>query len=362
MKRSVILLLALAAGAVYAEPIKGLDYLGGAKYCDEVLRAHPAGYAAGFFFDTFGNATGCIDRLVATGRVPAVRVQLTWHDNHTYSRDEFDAIARKAMAIDRLAAKYPGTSFYVSGACEHTLSAADAKELMKKVLARCPHCAGYVNVPMNNVMLDTSGGRVFNEVHALGPAPRGAYLYSSDGTDLTQIDAEGVQRKYDGARILFGWAPRFNLSAGGDRLPIEQRTAKPSVEYIRSVERILSPKGAAPAVDHARGLSGRELFKSHAEDMPNGDRRSLHPLFISRTAAKSLQIRATNGSVLGSLRYYGPAPDNGYFRFYIDEALYGYQLAEKAHRASGSNFVVISDGKTTWGPFEPSFRYGYYHP
>jgi len=355
----VLLFLLLFVSQVQAQQILGLDYLGGAKYCDEILKAHPSGYAAGFFYDTFGDSTVCIDKLAASGKASAFRVQLSWSDTHQFATRDFDAIAAKAGKIDQLARKYPRIKFYVSGACEHNFHRADAELLKRKVSGRCPSCAGYVNTVWKGALIDG-----INEVHGKRAAIAGDYFYSTDGEALIDLDADKLRQTHGRAKLYFGWAPRFNLRQQGTTAKPKERTAKPSIEYIQSIVRAIQPIGVVPKFPFAvTKLKDKQLWKTHAEDkFGANDARANKPLFISKSKTLTLKLIASNGKEVGSIKYYGSYTDPGYHRHYSGSVspAYGYQIAEKAKQISGSEFIVIRDGRTNYGPINPAFRAGYF--
>lgn len=211
-----------------------LDYLGGAKYCEELLKAHPDGYAAGFFATEFGDALPCVTQLFESGKVPYVRIQLWWESSHDYPRESFDKIAAEAKRWEPLARRFTGR-VYLSGATEHLLSESDAKLLASKVMSAAPSGI-YVNSP------DRGGAHlpdVIDEVHGEAPEkPEGRYIVSTDGTDIFDVDVKQWRAKYPDALFQCAWAPRFNLIDGETKLAPKERTAKPSVEYIKRVVRL----------------------------------------------------------------------------------------------------------------------------
>lgn len=61
--------------------------------------------------------------------------------------------------------------------------------------------------------------------------------------------------------------------------------------------------------------------------------------------------------------YFAPYPPN-LSRYYSGLpgaiGLYGYEIADKALKLSGSAFVWIKQGNNYYGPVHPSFRQGYF--
>lgn len=345
--RWLVLSIVLWAMPLQAQtPIQGLDYLGGAKFCDSILKAHPDGKAAGFFIDTFGDSTPCIDRLAGSGKASVFRVHLAWSDTHQFNSTDFDSIAKKAGKLEVLTRKYPSARIYVSGACEHNLNAAQANLLKAKVLSKCPHCAGYVNTVWKGALIDG-----INEVHGIAPKkPKGQYTISTDGDSAVDSDFSLWKQTYSDALIQFAHEPRFNGRwETNDATPRPNRRGWADEKLIRSVSYLFTDKGAV------KNLPGASIYKSHSENKGSGDTRAEKPVVILTVKAPEISCVTANGKVVASSRFYGTF-DGGRFRYYLPS--YGYELAEKAKSLSGSPLVFIRANKKNYGPVNPAFREG----
>lgn len=324
----------------------GMDYLGGAKFCDEAIKGHPNGAATGFFIDTFGDATPCIDRFIRSGKTNTVRVHLAWSDTHQFNPSEFDRIAKKASALEVLARKYPTARIYVSGACEHNLSEQQAKLLRAKVSARCPSCAGYVNSVWRGAQIDG-----INEVHGDKPRkPNGQYMVSFDGTPAVDSDVTLWKQQYADALIQFLWEPRFNGRwEDNDNTPRPQRRGWPDAKFIQSIAYLFNDRGAVGP------LGKTDIYKSHSENKGNGDPRAEKPVAILGIKVPEISLMSVNGKEIAKARYYGGFEGNR-SRYYFPA--YGFELAEKARKLSGSSLTFIRANKKNIGPVNAAFRAG----
>jgi len=339
-----LVLFLLLTNVAYAMP--GMDYLGGAKFCDEAIKGHPNGAATGFFIDTFGDATPCVDRFIRSGKTNTVRIHLAWSDTHQFNTPEFDRIAKKASALEVLARKYPSARIYVSGACEHNLNAAQAKLLRAKVLARCPSCAGYVNSIWKGALIDG-----INEVHGDKPRkPSGQYMVSFDGVPAVDSNVSLWKQQYSDALIQFLWEPRFNGRwEDNDKTPRPQRKGWPDAKFIQSVAYLFNDQGAVGK------LGKTDIYKSHSENHGTGNPRAEKPVAIIAGKSPEISLVTTNGKEVAKAKYYGSFEGNR-SRYYFPE--WGCNLAEKAKALAGSPLVFIKAGKTKLGPINPGFRAG----
>jgi len=322
----------------------GLDYLAGAKYPDLILREHPAGWAAGFFFDTFGDSTRVIDELCKTGRCPAVRVHLAWKDDHRFPSSEFVSIARKGRKIEALARKYSKVKFYVSPACEPTgVSTSDAVKFCKLVQNEAPSCTVvWVGNPIPGFK---------NEKH--GPYPSGKFSITSVDNNvagIVDLDAEKWKGLAKSAEIAFFWDPRFNgRRETNDVTERSRRNDFPDSPLIDSIIFLHMDRGKTGE------LPKGWIYKSHAENSEGYNPREEHPCLITPIKDKRAEFVVPNGQVIGTLEYFGTYSGGGY-RYYA--SAWGYQLAEKARRISGKPLAHIRINGKLFGPINPGFRAG----
>ena len=325
----------------------GLDQLGAAKYADLVVREHPENFAFGCFYDTFGNALSVIERVAQTGRCPLIRVQLMWDDNHNFTVDDIQTAARKAQNIQKLAVKYPSVKFQVSPFCEHRLRLPFLNNLAAKIKVAAPACE-YVNSPI-------PGGDIMpeevNEFHGVEKKPRRCkkYQFSFDGTSAEDSDVEAYKANYKDAKAFFLWSPRFNGRwEDNDKTPRPQRKGWPDSNFIDSIIYLSHPRGSCK-------LAANHLLKSHSENKGNGDPRAEKPVYICPVKARSIELVASNGQVVASLRYFGTYTD-GRFRYYASEM--GYQIAEKCKRIQGDPLTQVRINGKIFGIVNCGFRFG----
>jgi len=320
----------------------GLDYLAGARYSDLILREHPEGWAAGFFANTFGNALPTVERLLATGRCPHVRIQLLWSDSHTFGDGDIPTIRRLARAYQALKGKYPSVTIELSPFCEHNLQNPD--KYLEIVKNEAPDCVP-VNVPWRGAF----SKRFKNEIHGDHSKPQGAYNYSLDGMNGPDANITALKNAHASADVFFFWGIRMNGNYHmGAKVARPDRKGWPDSRYIDSLIALHKDKGQT-------NLPRGWLFKSHAENKGTGDPRAEKPVWVVPVKARAIELRADNGQVIDSAKYYGPFAD-GRHRYYCSD--WGFLLAEKARRIHGHPRAnVFVNGKRI-GIIHPSFREG----
>jgi hypothetical protein len=330
----------------------GLDYLGGARYGDLIVREHPEGWAAGFFANTFGNAWPVIEKLLATGRCPRVRIHAVWDDRHQYRPKEHDPIIiRESKKAGALAQKFTSVHVQFSPFCEHNMTAEQASAVHLKVL-NTPG-TGFLFL-VNSVYKGAILKHVINEVHGTHKKPsNGGYNYSFDGLSSVDADAESIKRQYADAQTFYFWVPQFNLRKNtNDATPRPQRKAVPTGALIDSVIYLHRDKGETK-------LDRKHLWKSHGDQhsVPVPEPRAHKPVFITPVDAKRIELVADNGQVVAVMPRAGKFTD-GRPLYRLPE--FGYQVAEKAVRIHGKPTVkLVANGKVI-GIVNPAFRDGSY--
>lgn len=332
--------------------IYGLDYLGGAKYGNLILKEHPNGWAAGFFsyVDGFGDSLPVVDKLLATGRCPLVRIHLMWKDKHDFSEKDIPKIVSEAKRVAKLIVKYPSVEFRVSPCCEHGQS----ESFMVKVFgAIAPILSRAIPV---NTPLHGKGAVLksyINEFHGADKKPRasGRHMFSFDGTACVDANITEYKESYKDTEVFFFWDARFNGRwEDVDKTPRAKRTGYPDSNLIDSIIYLHRDKGQTKIEQR------NAIYKSHSENKGSKDPRAEKPVFISTSRAKEITLVASNGQTVGTFRYYGTFPGNRH-RYYASEM--GYQLAEKAKRIQNGNPVVnVFVNKRKIGFINPAFRDG----
>jgi hypothetical protein len=342
----------------------GMDFLGlGHKDwpIKDTIREIPPGTPVGFFLTTFGNAIPNARALLKSGKCPIIRPHIWWSDSHAIA--PLDVVRKQAPLVERLAKDFPRVKIYLSHSCEHNeQNLAEVQKRMKLLKQLAPSC-----IPVNCVWRGAQVKGVVNEAHGAGKAPCSPpYITSTDGIACCDIDVDKFKKANGSATIVFLWAPRFNLREVGTTEPPPQRHCIPSPEYIRAICRLMRPEGAPPkpAFDYKPlPFKAPRLLKSFAEDSPGeSDPRHNKPLTITESKAEKLFILTHDGKELGYFEYYGPY--NNMYRHYSGSGinLYGADIAAKALKASGSEFVWFLDRakKVAYGPVNPAFRRGFF--
>lgn len=360
--------------------INGLDFLGlGSKHwqVDESIKAFPQGFALGAFDkNVFGDALPAIRKFLASGKVGALRVHLWYTSGHKLC--PLSVIKERAPLYEKLSKDFPDVMIYLSHTCEFmggTIAEVRQRvDLLKKL---APHC-----IPVNSGAIRIVG--VPNEYHAQNDDRnkltgykalrcKAGDLCSTDGKSAPQLNFTHWKAYQKQASINFAWASRFNLREEYDKpsdMPApKDRKAYPDEMYIKAVAALFRDEGVAPPFK----LSGKvinitnpSVLKTFAEDGLGEDVRSNKPLLISPApTGKTLKVLACNGRQVAYFKYFGhyPTTKGQYQRHYSGTGsnLYGFQIANKAIKTSGSPFVwFTADSKVFYGPVNPIFRKGYF--
>jgi hypothetical protein len=324
----------------------GLDYLGLPKFVDLAVREHPAGWAAGCFANTFGNALPAVRRLLETGRCPLFRVHLLWSDTHSFGAAEIPTVRRLAREYEILKRAFPQVVIEISPFCEHNLTNPD--QYLEIVASEAPSC-----VPVNTPYKGAVSRKFKNEVHGSHAAPRGGYNYSWDGTSCVDGDVEKSKETHKSAQVYFFWLPQFNLRKNtNDTTPRPERKAVPTSNLIDSVIYLHRTKGET-------SLNRRHIWKSHADQhsVPVPEPRAHKPVFITPVDARRIELVADNGQVIAVMPRTSNFTD-GRPLYRLPE--FGYVVAEKAIRIHGKPTVkLVANGKQI-GVVNPAYRDGAY--
>lgn len=330
----------------------GLDHLGGARYSDLALREHPEGWAFRCFMNTFRDGLPLLEAVAKSGRAPLIGTHGVWDDDHHFGNFQFELAKREAKRFNQLAKRFPGIVFEYSPYCEHRLSANDAHNVMQECQHLAPKCR-IVNTPEHGKGAVLPAWK--NEVHGKGPALRGLYNFSFDGTPCVDSDIEEFKAIHSRCGVFYLWEPRFNGRwEDTDKTLRPQRKGWPDSKLIDSVIYLHRDRGKCMLPD-------KWTYKSHAENKGpnpqtgNMDQKAEKPCVIAPKKDSRIDLVAENGQAIGSLKYYGPFSGGG-FRYYSPE--WGYQLAEKARRIQGHSVCSVVFGGKKVGQINPAFRFG----
>jgi len=318
----------------------GIDYLGGAAYPAVILREHPEGWAAGIFLYEFGDARSIINKLLATGRCPVLRVQILW-TNHKYDPRTHDKkIVAGIKTLNAIKAKFPSVEIQASPVCEHEIRGSRLRSLMTLCAKHAKNLV-LVNNPQPGKG-DLMPG-MLNETHDCMKALSGDYNFSFDGTPCVDADSEKAKSVHSKSKIFFWWDARYNCHWESDD---PKRDARPDSKLTDSIIFLKDAKGGVK-------LAKNWLWKSHSENGGNGDKRAEKPVLICPVKAKQVELVASNGQIVEVMPYYGTYKD-GRFRYYSDE--WGFELAQKAKRIQGHCIVSVRVKGKIYGTINPAFR------
>lgn len=318
--------------------IYGMDYLLGPHYPDVILHNHPAGFAVGMFATTGGDAYSLLDKLLATGKVPAIRVQEVWHDNHLFSDKDIPAITRLSQHYEQLALKYPDKKIWLSPFCE-AQNIHNPDKYLRVVALSAPHCFP-IWCPINGVW----SGNYPNEIHGGGPALSGAYIRSGDGGihghDDIDLDITHEKQKHSNCEIFFEWSCEYSghYSMNEPHLPIDQRKGWPTAQQINAMTFLANDKMNT-------NVSKGYCWKSNSENHGPTDTKAEKGCLIAPHKAHNgvAVLKAQNGATIEQLHYFGVYSDGKSSRYYSQNM--GVVIAKHALALSGSPLCdVFIDG------------------
>lgn len=292
----------------------GQDTLACARFKDAIVKAHPKGQGIGCFaeVDGFGDGIAATDYILSRRKdIPFSRLQLKWRDDHNFSAADFPSIVKTAKRACPLTNKHR-IKWYFSGATEHRLNAALAKQLSDKVKDACPS-AEYVNNPLHN---GATVPGVINESHGRGNPRSPMCAFSWDGRAAEDGNVPEVEAPYNQCRYKMKWGPRYNgKSKVDDSTPRGKRVYWADADYIKGQAWLTTNKGETK-------LAVKSLWKPISEI--NGTGRG-KPVGITNCKSNSLILKKSNKTI-ATIPYFGTYQD-GRFRYYAKEM--GYSLGQK---------------------------------
>lgn len=363
--------------------IKGHDFLGlGCKNWNvkDTLAALPNGVAVGCFDNTwpdnFGDPYEKIRAMCKSGKIAAVRVQMYW--SYAHKIVPLDVLKKATPRWEKLAKEFPGIMFFLSPSCEYryrddgrsTVTTADLVQRVDVIRTLAPSC-----VPVLSPWLAPVIPGVKVEHHGAKAKAKEGELVSYDGGGVKaggfdeEIGADVWMMNNHKALIAFCWSPIYNCAESHNSLKPAQRTATPSSDYIRAMQRLMEPKGSAPKkgfTGATRQLKAPELWKNFAEDMQGANSRDNKPLLVVKASEPVAFVLDNKGKEIAKLSLYDKPGsfEGGLSRYYsgfgVGSKLYGFEMAQRALASAGSEWVYVKVGRTVLGPFHPAFRTPYY--
>lgn len=310
--------------------ILAIDYLAGALYPKVVMQSLRPGWAAGFFAREFGDAFPLVQKVSNSGKVPVIRMQLTWAgSSHNYTTKHLKEAIKEAKRYEKLKGH---SAVELSSFCEHTLKNPDP--WLDEIKAAAPSCT-IVNNPWSG--RGALSKRYKNEIHSGLPPKKGPYNYSYDGAAAVDADIEGDKAKYKDAAIFFLWTWQLNCHYNHED---RTRTTRPTVQLIESLYNLENARGDV-------GLPNNYLWKSHAEQSdPKGDWRSNKCLLIAPGNESKFEL-VRGDTVLAVANKYPVDFEDGRRRYYFGK--WGYELSTQPVKLRGGSGKV-------YGTVNPGFR------
>lgn len=339
----------------------GMSYLGGAKYHDVIVAAHPNGAPARFFVqpEIFGCPLETVKELVNQKQVTKIAINLAWQDDHVFKQTDLDAAVE--LFINkwvRYIKRNPQVTFYVSGATEHNLTTEQAQTLAARILAIAPVNVVYVNNPLPKFGGQLiKGKRIVNDVHGKDSVVKGDYIYDYDGLNMADDDIKARLTQHKAALLFFLWHPAFNgRLKTDDKTPRPERKSWPTAELICDLYDTIA---LARVPNQGRfTLPTGAIYKSHADrHVTPPESRAYKPVFLSQIQQDVVEMRTANGKLLATSSKRQPldiAPNTS--RHYFNES--GVDLARKAEKLAGTPIVNLVVNGGIIGRINPALRAG----
>lgn len=330
--------------------IYGWDALGGARYQKTVLAEQPRSYGFGVFaeVDGFGKAYSLIDQVAKLG-VPFIRVQMIWRDDHNFTSRDLPTLEQRCRALKAVTQKHPSVKFLISPCCEHNLNERQFQPFADVVQKHFGSVFQIVNSPNHNKGHRST--KYQNEFHNSDSRARAGDGFSFDGANCVDSDVEKYKAK--GFKYLMIWNSQCNGRRNlEDKTPRAQRKFWPTAKQIDSwIWLTTRSKGSVR-------MPAKWLLKSHSDqhtNPPSG--KDQKPVFIVPVKASAIVLKARNGQVIDTARYFGSFQGGG-FRYYCTQ--WGFELAQKAIRIQGDAICDLYVNNKKVGTVNPAFREGNY--
>ena len=333
------------------------------EYGDIAKKGHPKGFANVTFTNTFSDAYDEIDDLLSTGKVPFQKYDLTWRDNHKFTKKDFPKIVKEAEKYAKLAEKHKDVECAFSGATEHTLNKKDATDLANKVLAVIPARCVYVNNPWvgKGAFIDPSP-RIWNETHGADAKPPnigGKHIFNFDGSDAFDYDVEKIKKRFPNAEVFYFWTSQNNGRKNrNDPTPRPQRKAWPTVELLEMEGFLATKQGSVKLPKPTEITCKGKRIKVPYTVKPKADQhnvppenRALKPVYLFPIQADKLELRDDAGNVVITSEKWQSFEDCRR-RYYFPE--HGHKIVQRAKQPVLN--VFPKGAKKPIGKTNPGFR------
>jgi hypothetical protein len=331
--------------AVKGRPGLGLDCLGLNKFSKACRDAIPRDWMLGAS-QFFGDSIPEIEKAADSGQ-RYIRIQIAPFDNsHNYDPKKYlPQVYKEAGRVWQLAVKYPRTTFFISPFCEHN----HPRRVMDPIFRELARIAPGVQL-VNSIWRGEETPLAITEIHledakSLRKPKQWPYIVSLDGFggkgtgDATDADLDAIVSFYNDAAAILIWNFRFNGKFGHkDKTALSARKHWATYDDARGHVLILMPREGSPnwpsnallkpfADDHGQGGKDNKLMAILPEKLPSVDALDIRNNLIT----KMPRMLPDHSSDPKGARYYAPS--------------YAYQIAEKAHKKTGSYLIRIRAGK-----------------
>lgn len=271
-------------------------------------------------------------------------------------------LCQQANRVRNWAAQFPNIEFVISPLLEHHLSRTAATNVFNNLRACVgpsyrfadSHQQAYADIP--GTIREQHGSRAIAPINSL------------DGNSVEDQNVVGYITQNSGAEFTYLWARSYNCRLEtGNFIQPNLRKECPTADQFLWYLLLQAPPDPVPAqrpawCPVARPLIAPALWKTAAENYGTGEVRSNKPVYINRSRQAQTSLYASNGILVGYLRFYGSYSTAGYFRSYLGTGS-GHTartLAEKARQVSGSSWIYIQEPGACW-LVDALRRSPYYH-
>lgn len=347
----------------------GGDFLGGAFFEKEALRASKPGDVFGIMPETFkgkrGNGWTTVDAFGKSKKFFEGVVYITPFDgSHKYPINKLKPLIRKnVLKMEALANKYPHQIWMISFFCENNHPRSAMEPLYREMKALAPSC-----LFVNSILKGQEVPGMITEIHlesskTLPREPSLEYVVSFDGFggnkshpgDFPDANIESILKKYPRARHVRYWNARcngkFSPTQENPGLP-NNRKHWPDVNYLKGHRETLTPRQGSLT------WSGKELLKTFADDHAQGGKDNKLMVILPRGKG-TVEIIDSKGNVIDKLTTMGLPPHTGDPkgpRFYSKR--YAVEVAEIAIKNTGSRVVKVRCGRDIYPLTDVMLRSG----
>jgi len=389
----LIFVLFLFSDLTFAEPSYGRDYLalqssnfsaiGAAKYVSP-------GFSFGVLDCTFSCDTTKTESVLSQVSTKYLRIHEIngpcirngncgkYEIGYGYNKTSWDiAVSKKTPKIIAYVKKrtqvwlgisqhYPQTTFIISPELEHDLSKKSWRVLADTVKSVWPNVL-LSNSPDGGLAVERYLG-AWLEGHGATPNLN-SDIVSTDGQSISYMNIEAFKRRTINAQLVFSWEVNDNCRlTGGNFIDPRKRPWCPNNDQFQVLAHILdfvpsAPKFVGTQCKIIKSFKDPLIWKPLPEQFPKPDPRVGLPCGITTfNNKKALQVLSSNGSIIGSLGYYGTY--GKMFRYYSGwkngSHNNGYQMEKAASLNTESPWVWLRNGNACQGPLIPGRRQGTY--